>query len=61
MKDLLILIAAVLITWAINQIPYMATFPATDNVDAWPVPRLEKVEDEWVEVCPHCGRPYGGE
>ena len=57
MKDVLILVVALLILWALNQSMLFRTITTTGgSEDMFPPPRLEKVESEWVEVCPHCGQ-----
>ena len=55
-----------LIGFAILVIVIMESFgigdpPSSDGYAEWYMPRYERVKEQWVEVCPHCGRQYGGE
>ena len=57
MKDVLILVVSLLILWGLNQIEFVRTFhDEGDSEKMFPPPRFEKVENEWVEVCPYCGQ-----
>ena len=59
MKDLLILLAALAITWALCQIPFIGNLHDTSGSEfIWPPPVFEHGEEvgEWIEVCPYCGR-----
>ena len=57
MKDVLLLVASLLIAWALMQVePFESMHDTSGSPDMWPPPRFEKIENERVEVCPYCGQ-----
>ena len=45
---------------------WVGDHPPVNESNGWNIPRFEQdIQDdgtvEWIEVCPHCGRPFEGD